>query len=62
MAASGAGLIEIDGTLSFNVGLGLEYVKQSSQINPYLKGITGTRLSFAANANADFSASIGCVA
>lgn len=61
MAANGAGLTDINGAISFNLGLGLEYVKKSSQVNSYVKGVTGTRLSFSANTNSKFSASIGFV-
>ena len=61
LAFEGEGGTEIDGTISFSLGIGLEYIRQTGAINPYLKGITGVILTFSADANGEFQASIGAL-
>ena len=61
IAFEGSGGTELEGSISLSLGVGLEYMRQSRVINPYLRGITGVRLEFAANANAVFDASIGAL-
>lgn len=59
VAFVGAGNVEIEGSLSLSLGVGLEYFKETKQIKPYIRGITGLSLEFAADANREFEASIG---
>jgi hypothetical protein len=59
LAFEGTSQTNIDGGLSFILGLGLEYDKKSKNINQYIKGITGLELKFGVDARAQFSASIG---
>lgn len=61
MALEGSGGIEVGGTISLSLGVGLEYIKKSRTFIPYIRGITGVTLGFAANANVEFAASIGSV-
>ena len=59
IAFDGAGQTEIFGSISFSLGIGLEFIKKSRTIIPYLKGTTGVTFDFSANATAEFQASIG---
>jgi hypothetical protein len=61
IAIGGSGGTEITGGISLTLGIGLEYVKNSREINSYIKGTTGVQLHFSAIANAQFSASIGAI-
>ena len=57
----GDGKAEITGSMSFSLGIRLEYVKQSGKINPYLKGVTGVGLTFSANVDNKFQATVGSI-
>ena len=59
IAFNGQGQTEISGSISFALGIGLEYIKKTKRIVPYIRGITGITLNFAADADAQFQASIG---
>ena len=59
IAVEGQGRIEVSGSLSFTLGIGLEYEKATETIIPYFKGITGITVTFSTYANAIFQASIG---
>jgi hypothetical protein len=59
VALEGQASIEIVGSLSVTLGLGLEYLKETESFIPYMKGTTGLVITFAADANAEFEASIG---
>ena len=45
--------------MAFTLGIGLEYVKSTKTILPYIKGSTGLKLEFSAGAVAEFEATIG---
>ena len=57
----GAAGTDITGSISLSLGVGLEYVRQTGAIVPYLRGITGVVLNLSADANAEFQASIGAL-
>ena len=59
IAVEGQGHIVVSGSLSFTLGIGLEYEKATETIIPYFKGITGITVTFSTYANAIFQASIG---
>ena len=59
LAFEGTARTLIEGGLSFTLGIGLEYVKATKKILPYIKGTTGLELSFAAGAVAEFLATVG---
>ena len=59
VAFEGAATTEIRGGLGFTLGLGLEYVKSSKKIVPFIKGTTGLALTFSVVAEAQFQATIG---
>ena len=41
IAFDGAATTAIEGSLAFTLGIGLQYVKESGDIRPYIKGTTG---------------------
>lgn len=55
----GAARTEIEGSLGFTLGVGLEYVKASKDIVPYVMGTTGLELLFGLTATSEFEATIG---
>ena len=57
----GSGMTEIGGSVSFTLGIGLEYIKASKSVTPYFRGTTGVSLNFLADGNAEFEASIGAL-
>ena len=59
VAFEGAASTEIEGSLGFTLGVGLEYVKASKDIVPYVMGTTGLELLFGLNSTADFEATVG---
>jgi hypothetical protein len=59
LAFDGTAETSIAGGLSLRLGVGLEYVKQSKNINSYIKGDTGLELWFSVKSIAEFSAAIG---
>ena len=59
VAFEGAARTAIEGSLAFTLGIGLEYVKSSKKIIPYVKGTTGLALFFGVDASAKFQATIG---
>lgn len=61
VAAEGEGQIELDGGLTFTLGLGLEYVSGSpdKEINAYISGKTGLEVSLDISGTADFDVQIG---
>ena len=59
VAFDGEALTAIAGGLSVTVGVGLEYHKPTKDIRPYIQGVTGLKLTFAALADLSFSATIG---
>lgn len=59
LAFEGTARTLIEGGLSFTLGIGLEYVKATKKILPFIKGTTGLELSFAAGAVAKFQATVG---
>lgn len=59
LAFEGSAVTDVGGSLSFTLGIGLEYVKSTKKILPYIKGTTGLELGFAAEAVAEFEATIG---
>ena len=59
VALNGAALADLYGKLSFTLGIGLEYVKATNTILPYIKGTTGLDLELSIEAIANFTATIG---
>lgn len=61
VALDDSGGTEIEGGISFSLGIGLEYIKEVETIIPYIRGITGIAITFSANAIAEFQVSIGAL-
>jgi hypothetical protein len=59
VAFDGGGRSEIEGSISFSLGIGLEYMKKTGATFPYIRGVTGLTLNFSADTNTEFEASIG---
>lgn len=59
LSFEGTAVTDIGGSLAFKLGIGIEYVKSTRKILPYIKGITGLELGFSADARANFDATIG---
>ena len=59
VALNGAALADLFGELSLTIGIGLEYLKETKTILPYIKGSTGLALGLSIDAVADFVATIG---
>ena len=56
---AGGGRTDVAGSVTLSLGVGLEYIKATESIIPYIRGITGVVLNFSADANAQFQATIG---
>ncbi|EJK58713.1 hypothetical protein THAOC_21137, partial [Thalassiosira oceanica] len=55
----GQGIMALGGSLSFNLGVGVEYNKVTHSRHPFIKGSTGLELVFRADALQNYIASIG---
>jgi hypothetical protein len=56
----GGALVEINGRISFTLGLGLEYSRtRQTKIVPYIKGNTGLDIEFSIETEIDFECTIG---
>jgi hypothetical protein len=56
----GGALIEINGRISFTLGMGLEYSRaRQNKIVPYIKGNTGLNIEFSIETAVDFECTIG---
>ncbi len=56
----GGGLAEIDGSISFTLGIGLEYSRlRATKLVPYIKGNTGLVLGFSIDTQVGFACTIG---
>ena len=56
----GGGLAEIDGNISFTLGIGLEYSRlRATKLVPYIKGNTGLVLGFSIETVVGFACTIG---
>ncbi len=57
---NGGGLAEIDGSISFTLGIGLEYsTLRATKLVPYVKGNTGLVLGFSIDTQVGFACTIG---
>lgn len=56
----GEALAEIDGSISFSLGIGLEYSRlRKTKVVPYIKGNTGLVLQFSIESELEFACTIG---
>ena len=58
---AGSAITDINGSLSFTFGIGIEYERATKKVRPYIKGTTGLELGFAAQAVADFDVTVGAL-
>lgn len=59
LPGSGEGRFGIEGALLFTMGVGLEYVSATNEINPFVRGTTGFKLQLAAAGELDYDCSVG---
>lgn len=59
VAFEGSAVNELVGSLSFTLGIGLEYVKATGKVLPFIKGNTGLDLGFSLDTSATFESTIG---
>jgi hypothetical protein len=55
----GSGIVDLEGFLSLSLGVGVEYVRESEQVNFYIKGVTGLTVGFASAISTEFQANVG---
>lgn len=55
----GQGVFSLDGEVSFQLGIGLEYVSGEKRVNPYILGTTGLQVAFLGRAGASFPTTYG---
>jgi hypothetical protein len=61
LPGEGSATISLDGSLSFRIGIGLEYVSQTGNVNAYILGTTGIVAELSAGGNVTYEAEVGAL-
>ncbi|GAX18396.1 hypothetical protein FisN_2Lh003 [Fistulifera solaris] len=59
LPGTGEGQFGLEAGLVFTMGVGLEYVSATNDVNPFVKGTTGFKLQLAAAGSLDYECSVG---
>lgn len=59
LPGEGSGTIGVDGSLTFNLGVGLEYVNETGEVNSYILGTTGFLAELESTGQLDYEAAVG---